>query len=608
MSANIKNICTILKINLETSSNAFLILAELDQLGLLNPKIIEINASLLYCIERICSNDYFNTFWHLASAVPEEFDFMACLAFEGFSPWGDTKESLIENEKIDVEKTRKVFENKYGKFLNFGIFQYREFYDFKEQSFEPTNLPRLLLQILHNHCGNSERSLQSFYDEEFQNYLNCLAAFILFTNDKNSVKLIKAFNDNYKLDFPMEAFQTEVEFNEYIERYMPKYLELIKQLSKQFSFQRQLTINVIESHLNPIINEDYNKFEKTRTPTLLTFEEFNEVLSDLYSKTVSKLIPDVKKKLSDYIKKDYSLLKPEGGFINVIISQHNLIIKYKKYQQGTHKPKLIEEATEEELSEASTQYSFILDNIAIINRLKFIVTNIETLTDNDEKSELWEKLASIVSSKSATFYSDIFELYVYTVLKSKGVPIKLLKSQIKAGNKISTCDYKIGSDFAADCKCIISSNAGFHQISEHCSKIGKQIKSTLNYENITFGGGIIGYRDRNFEFLKPFSEYNNDERSKIRIINFILSCYSEFRRHTEIESQERIKFILVYYLPNSNIKPDDIKNSKPETIEEKNEVFFILTTKYATGEEIDKIVNAFKTVTPMIFQFTNFFK
>lgn len=323
-------------------------------------------------------------------------------------------------------------------------------------------------------------------------------------------------------------------------------------------------------------------------------------------KTKDKLIADVKKKLGDYISKDYSLLKPDGGFINVIINQHNLVVKYKNYQKGTHQTIPIEGTTETELTEASKQYSDILDNIAVINRLKFIVSNIESVSDNNEKSELWEKLAGIVSSKSATFYSDIFELYVYTVLKSKEVPIKLLKSQVKGGNKVSTCDYKIGNDFAADCKCIISSNAEFHQISEHSSKIGKQIKSTLGYENISFGGGIIGYRDRNFDFLKPFSDYIDDEKSKLLILNFIIKCYSEFRRHTEIESQEKIKFILVYYLPNSNIEPDDLKNVKPETMEEKSEIFFLFTTKYATADEIIQIKDAFKTVTPMIFQFNNY--
>ena len=136
-------------------------------------------------------------------------------------------------------------------------------------------------------------------------------------------------------------------------------------------------------------------------------------------------------------------------------------------------------------------------------------------------------------------------------------------------------------------------------------KIGQQIKSTIGYENVIFGGGIIGYRDRNFDFLKPLSEYNDTENDKLLVPNFIINCYSEFRRHTEVESQEKIKFLLIYYLPNSNIKPDDIKNAKPETVENKNEVFFVLTTKFATDEEVNKITSAFKTVTPMIFHFNN---
>lgn len=606
MSENIKNIKEIFKVSLEPSSNAYKILLVFDELGLLNPKIIEVNTSLFACIERICSDDYFKTLFGLAAAVPEEFDFMACLAFEGFSPWGDLKESLIEEDKIDVEKTRAVFENKYSKFISFEIFQYGEFIDFKEQDFEPTNLPRLLLQILHNHCGNSEQALQSFYEKQFQNYLNCLGAFILFTNDKNSSKLIKAFNDNYKLDFPIQAFQTEVEFNKYVEGSFLKYLDLITQLTREFSFQRQLTINVIESHLMPIINENYEFFEIKKTPSLSSFDELNSLLSEIYSKTEINLVADVKKKLREYLDKDYSSLKAEGGFINLIVNQHNLLIKHKKFQEGTQQPKSINVATEKELIEISEDSSITLDYIAVVNRLKFIITNIDDNLDPDEKSELWEKLAGIVSSKSATFYSDIFELYAYTLLKTKKVPIKLLKSQVKAGNKISTCDYKIGDDFAADCKCIISSSAEFHQISEHSSKIGKQIKSTLGYENISFGGGIIGYRDRNFDFLKPFSEYNGDEKSKLLILNFIINCYSEFRRHTEIESQEKIKFILVYYLPNSDIKPVDIINLTPDSVESKNEIFFLLTTKYATADEIEKITNAFKTVTPMIFQFNNY--
>ena len=607
MTENIENICKCPKVSLNEYSNAYKTLLAFDQLGLLNSKTLEINPSFWTCIEYVCKNDYFNVILSLSSAVPDEFEIMACLAFEAFSPWGDIEMSLIEDDKIDIAKTKEVFTNKYAQCVNFGIFKFIDLHNFKEQAYEPANLPRLLLQILHNHCGNSEQSLQDVYGNEFQNYLNCLASFMLFINDRDSTKLISAFNKYYNLDLPFEAFKTDSEFNNYFAKKTDKFLELTKQLAKQFAFQRKLTLSVVESHLKPIISKDFVNFEKTKTPSLLTFEELNSILSDLYLKTEQKLSANFKKKLHDYIQNDYSSLNPEGGFINVIVNQHNLIVKFNKFQKGEHEPKPINKATEKELTEASEQYSITLDNIAVINRLKFIVSNIKIITDNDEKAELWEKLAGIVSSKSATFYSDIFELYVYTVLKSKSVPIKLLKSQVKNGNKVSTCDYKIGDDFAADCKCIISNNADFHQISEHSSKIGKQIKSTIGYENISFGGGIIGYRDRNFEFLKPFSEYKGDENSKLQILNFVIDYYSEFRRHTEIESQKKIKFLLIYYLPNSNIKPDDIKNATSETVEEKNEIFFLLTTKYATSDEIKKITEAFKTVTPTIFQFNNYF-
>jgi hypothetical protein len=607
MTENIDRIIKCLNITLDETSNPYKTLLTFDELGLLNSKTLEINPSLWTCIEHVCKEDYLNVILSLSIAVPDEFEIMACLAFEGFSPWGDMEISLIENEKIDIAKTKEVFTNKYAQYINFGIFRFIHLYNFKEQAYEAANLPRLLLQILNNHCGNSEQSLQDLFGKEFQNYLNCLGSFMLFINNKDSLKLISAFNKYYNLDLPFESFQKDSEFNNYFARKADKFLDLTQQLAKQFAFQRKLTLSVIESHLNPIINKDFVNYGKTKTPSLLTFEEFNLILSDLYSKTEQNLSADIKKKLCDYIKKDYSTLNTDGGFINVIVNQHNLIVKCNKLQKGEHELKLINEATEKELTLASEQYSITLDNIAVIDRLKFIVSNIENVTDSDEKTELWEKLACIVSSKSITFYSDIFELYVYTVLKSKGVPIKLIKSQVKSGNKVSTCDYKIGDDFAADCKCIISNNADLHQISEHSSKIGKQIKSTIGYENITFGGGIIGYRDRNFEFLKPFSNYNGDEKSKQLILNFILDSYSEFRRHTEVESQEKIKFLLIYYLPNSNIKPEDIKNATYETVEEKNEIFFLLTTKYATPDEIKKITEAFKTVTPMIFQFTNYF-
>lgn len=607
MTENIEKICKCLNVTLDESSNAYKTLFAFDELGLISSKTLEINPSFWNCIEYVCKDDYFNVILSLSSAVPDEFEIMACLAFEGFSPWGDIEIRLIEDDKIDITKTKEVFTNKYARCINFGIFKFIDLHNFKEQAYEPANLPRLLLQILHNHCGNSEQSLQEVYGNEFQNYLNSLASFMLFVNDKDSTKLISAYNKYYKLDLPFESFQTDIEYNNYFNKKTDKFLELTTQLAKQFAFQRKLTLSVIESHLKPIINNDFVNFENIQTPSLLTFEELNSILSELYSKTEGKLSADVKKKLFDYIQNDYSSLNEDGGFINVIIDQHNLILKFKKNQEGEHDPKPINEATEKELTEASKQYSITVDNIAVINRLKFIVSNIETVTDTNEKAELWEKLAGIISSKSTTFYSDIFELYVYTVLKSKSVPIKLLKSQVKGGNKVSTCDYKIGDDFAADCKCIISNNADFHQISEHSSKIGKQIKSTIGYENISFGGGIIGYRDRNFEFLKPFSKYRGDEYSKMSILSFIINAYSEFRRHTVMDSQNKIKFLLIYYLPNSNIKPHDIKNATPQTVENSNEIFFLLTTKYANANEIKKITESFKKVTPMIYQFNNYF-
>lgn len=561
---------------------------------------------MFICIKNAFSGDYLMTLFNLAGAAIEEFNAMACLTFEGFSASGSLQDSLIEDDNIEFLKIREVFKDKYSRLISIGMFRNCELSKFKGQMYDPTNPLCFLLQTLHDHCGNSEQFLQSYFEEPFQNYLKFLAS-IVHSTEENEALNLASFNQYSLQDFPNQTLETAEEFNLYFTDNFSKYLQLITQLLTQFSNQILLTLSVIESHVKPIINDDYKKLERIETPTLLTFDELNKLLNDIYNKTEDKLIKDVKNKIREYLNKDYSLLKAEGGFFNIIIDQHNLITKLNNYKNGIHQRKPIEEVTDNELSEAAAQHSITLDNIAAINRLKFIIANIGKSLAPDEEYELWEKLAGIVSSKNSTYYSDIFELYVYTLLKKYGVPIKLLKSQVKGGNKISTCDYKVSDDIAADCKCIISSNAEFHQISEHSNKIGTQIKSTIGYENITFGGGMIGYRDRNFEFLKPFSEYNDDQNSRIVILNFIINCYSEFRRHTDLKSQEKIKFILIYYLPSSNIKAEQLRNVMPDSVEEKKEIFFLITTKYATQDEIKKVVDAFKTATPMIFRFNNYF-
>jgi hypothetical protein len=606
MSQNIENVIKLLGVSLAPDSHAYKTLLMIDDFGLLNPKHLEINNSLYSCIERICVDDYFNSLLQLAEAVPEEFNFMTCLALEGFSTWGNLLSGLIDRETIEIKKTRQIFESKYSDSINFGIFKYKELYDFKEQDYEPRNMPRLLLKILHHHCGNSEQFIQSFYDVPFQKFLDILSAYILFWNDKNSVNFLKALDYYSSLEFQSSTLSIENDFNAFFNDCFQKYFELIRELFKQFSYLRMLTISVIESHLQVIINDKYIKI-KSVDLSIFSLKELNALLNNLLAKTECKLEPDVKGKIIEYLNKDYSMLKKEGGFINVIINQHNLALKLKKFQEGTVEPKPIGEAQEKELLEASEEYSNILDNIAVISRLNYILSNVEGNLGEDEKVGFWEKVAGIISSKSTTFYNDIFELYVYTILKLNHVPIKLLNSQVEDGKDKSTCDYKIGNDIAADCKCIISNNAGFNQLSEHCTKIGKQILSTIGYENILFGGGIIGYRDRNFEFLRPFSVYKDDEDSKISILNFIINSYSEFRRHTDKKSQEQIKFILIYYLPNSKITPEVILNAKPETVEVLNEIFFLFTTKYASSDEVQIINDTFKSVIPMTFKFNNSF-
>ena len=104
MKERIINIEKIFSVSLDITSNAYKTLLIFDKFGLLNSKLLELNKSLWGCIERVCADDYFNTLFCLAAAVPEEFDFMSCLAFEGFSPWGDIKENLLKHYGLKIHR------------------------------------------------------------------------------------------------------------------------------------------------------------------------------------------------------------------------------------------------------------------------------------------------------------------------------------------------------------------------------------------------------------------------------------------------------------------------------------------------------------------------
>lgn len=600
-------------INIEIDSIAYKILEIFYNNDLLNFKLLKTNEELYICINALLEEKYYNSICFLFGAVTKEYELGSCLALESFSKWGNPEIGLFNNNKIDSDKIQGIYNAKYSHYVNLGNFKDKTVENFVLNNLQskPSELPFLYFKILSSFCGCSDIFLESFFQKEFQEFLKIGAHFILYLQESDYEKSLNLiYGKNERLDDTKKNEITEADFDEFVKKNEKEFIDFLTNSIIEFSKLRRITNYVIESHLEVLVSDNYNGIKGNSNIQLLTFQEFSD---DLLMKVIDDKYPLNSKErvaIKKYLELDYSKIKEKnGGFLSLVKRQHNLFIKYNKVQSGSVELKPIDDATTEDIEKVIVKNEELLNDLATVHRLKFVLDNLHLITDIDELTEIHKKIAEIVNSSSSTYFSDIFELYLGFLLRYNNVKLSFLISQKDRDNLKSTCDYKIENNITADCKCHIGNSFTLSNISNFCKTICNQIESTIGYQSIEFGGGIIGVRDNNFEVLNRLKKYIPSDKSiesKAPVINFIIETYSEIRKNIGADV-EKIKFILFYYLPNANIEVEEIFKNNKNTKTEENELFFLFTTKYATENEVIQIEKAFEGICPLIFKFNNYF-
>ncbi len=540
----------------------------------------------------------------LLCAVPSEFELSVTYSLSQFHIHSNVDFDKFKSP-IEHKYFSDFYDSNYKGYIDISMFLDSKLKEFKEKDLA-VSLPIVYLRKISQYCGLSELDIEYYFDSEFQLFLNFCIELIGFNGNNDYKGFANKIIDKFNLSLNSETIIDDETFYElFLKIEKDELIKIIEYFTKYIGDLRRLTLAPLESILTPRYIGNSGKLEGESKISIMEFPELDSLLIDLFLEDKFNVNKTVQRKVNAYLNQNYNEIKELGGFFGIIKRQHNL---RNRISSNNVRPN-IDEISDAELETKVQQYENELNDLAILSRLKTIVRELEMYSET-EQILIKEKISSIINSNNPTYYSDIFELYFAHLLKRSGVSIEFLSSQTKEGNEVSTCDYSFNHVVAADSKCIISNQMSFSNISDWCKKIGSQVKSTIGYNGIMFGGGVIGMKDQNFDFLSPCRNFNPKNKTlnieNIELINFIIELYSEFRRHT-VENKEYIKFLAFYYIPSSNLTIDEIRNVNIDTIEEKNEMLILMTTKYATEDDIDIIWEIFKPVCPLLFTFDNRF-
>lgn len=467
------------------------------------------------------------------------------------------------------------------------------------------NSAKIFLSTLYKFGGLSHSFLESFFEPHFQDFLKLLFGAVEAINNDD----FNAFKDSICSKFiplnTLDSIESYEDFNKRFEEYKDDFFVLLKFLLENFEKLRLCTIAVLESELSLELltkSLQLTNAGKIKNDALIIF---NNQISKIVINNPGKLNNDIIRQFKNYLEQDFKSTKSTGGFVNVLKRQTELTTQLTNgnypFNYNIH-----EDETPIKYLDHFVENT---EDLRTMNRLNFILEN-SSLVKSDEYELLMDKISKLLTSNSSNYISDIFELYFFTLMKVNKVAVKLLPSQKKYNQEQSTCDYKFGQHIGSDAKFLNGYNIEITKVSEHLAKVGSQIKSSLNYSDIKYGGAVIGVRDKQFNCFNALREYNGKDRSnlieRIPLINFIIELNSELRRHAT-KNTEKVKFILFYYIP--EVEKPTISKRINQTInaQEQNEIFFIISTKYSSTKEIEEIKAVFKPVANFLFNFNNTF-
>lgn len=462
---------------------------------------------------------------------------------------------------------------------------------------------------LNKYAGLNEIFLESFFEPPFQHFKEKLFDLIHAILNDNFIVLKDLFADEISTWANINDINSFEDLNISIYNDPEPFLTFLNDQFQHFNKLRKCTLSLLETDLQPI--PLHGSLQNGPDPlNNVALNTFNDHLKGLLSNSNITLDKRVRQGISKYLETDYLTENKTGGFVDVIKRQ-TILLQQHSNGQNPFNYNVIDENS---LMAAMAHYQINGEDLRTINRLNYILSNRDLLNPSELKL-LSTKISTLLGTISANYISDIFELYFFTVLKKNNVKIELLESQTKGGQEMSTCDYKIGNIMTADAKFLNGYKIEFKHISDHLNKVSTQIKNSISWHDIQYGGAVIGVRDKqftSFEALRNFcGKDKNNLAERIPIVNLVIELYSEFRRHT-IKNPEQIKFIIFYYIPELPKPTPEAQDRTPNGIvtisgKPQQEIMFILTTKYASESELENIKNTFGPISAFLFKFNNNF-
>lgn len=562
-----------------------------------HPQLWELNPFLTGGFVRLLSNDDpYQFLVDFINAVNKEVESVITLSAEWFTPLSHNISLMNGDGHIDIEALSNIWDQHYQDVIALQLF------DKGNEDFEQCNSEfKTILFNLFRICGLPQQFVEDFFLPAFQDFMSIVIDLVLGVNKMDFEACFHAVNRFMQLNVTGTPITNQASFNAVLLDHLEEYGQLIELLIGNFGIIRKTTVAIIESYVFPESPNPSAQLKGDADLRITALADFNSILATI----IANENIEIKHKniYNSYLRAVENNELKNTGFEGVASRQLRFFADYDPINEAHTFQQL--SPTEKKIKIATRNKD--IDDLSILHRMSFILIGCNLLTAV-EKVLFFQKIADIIKSPSANFYADVFELYFYFLAKISGVEIGLLPSQTAGGQEVSTCDYKFGKTAAADCKCIITDNMKMHNISAWCDKIGEQVQSTIGYEGVEFGGGVIAMKDQEIDFLQALRQFKGTDRynleEKAFVISLLLEIYSEFRRHTK-KQQDKVKFIVLYYIPVNPITEEELDGIAAYSIKQVNEILAVITTKYASDQEFDAISEIFKPIAHFIFKFNN---
>jgi|GEM_PF-1548674 len=560
---------------------------------------IFIGGMLVDLIGRASMSEFLQNF---LCAVEKEIKNALCLSFEMFvketNPYAPI---LYEKGDLNINRLSELLRNVYHDIYGITIF------DSDNVNYEHpgSSISKVYLNNLFHYAGLGHVFLEEFFDLPFQEFISDVKEGIVTMVDGQT----QHFIDLFALKFISPANVNEInsleKFDEEARKHQSEFLAFLRSLFIQFARLRKCTIAILETHL---VMEHLNEHIKLKVPSRMTNSAmtiFNDHLKDMLNDNQRSLINKYRNAFGVYFKKNFASLTKVSGFVGLLNRQtifNNEIL-------DDEDPFRYDIPDLNSTGPFELHYQQTTEDLRTLNRLSFVLEN-RGLLNESEWGLFQDKISSLLKSEAPSYISDVFELYFLMMLKVNGVQIELIPSQKQGSNDSSTCDYKIGLNIGADAKFLNGDSIDFSQISPWIDKVGSQVKNSIGWMGISSGGAVIGIRDKQFEFVSALRDFKGtdkfDAEEKMQVIKLIYLLYSEFRRHS-LNNPEYIKFIFFYYIPETPKPNLSLISEGSFALPSQNEIMFIMSTKYASEEEINVVKDAFRPVANFLFKFDGHF-